>query len=104
MPLSTYTTMLLVQFILTAAQENGSEQQLESGKDVFFHPPLSTFFSKGLCLMFWKNMTERLTKAEEPIPICGFPMTLMLLLKEEQELQPLVESLDKACTRYEDKR
>ena len=27
-----------------AAQKNGSEQQLESGKDVFFLPPSSTFF------------------------------------------------------------
>ena len=28
-----------------AAQENGSEQQLESGKDVFFHHPLQHFLS-----------------------------------------------------------
>ena len=39
-----------------AAQENSSEQQLESGKDVLFHPHSSTFFSKGLCLILWKNM------------------------------------------------
>ena len=39
---------------------NGSEQQLESGKDVFFHPPSSTFFSKELYLMLLKNMMERL--------------------------------------------
>ena len=43
-----------------AAQENGSEQQLESGKDVFFHQPYSTFFSKRLCLLLWKNMMGRL--------------------------------------------
>ena len=43
-----------------AAQENDSEQQLESGKDVFFNPPPSTHFSKGLCLMLRKNMIESL--------------------------------------------
>ena len=31
-----------------AVQENGSEQQLELGKNVFFHPPSSIFFSYGL--------------------------------------------------------
>ena len=36
---------------------DGSEQQL----DVFCHPPFSTFFSKDLCLMLWKNTMERLT-------------------------------------------
>ena len=43
-----------------AAQKNGSEQQLELGKDVFCHPPSSTFFSKELCLMLWENKMETL--------------------------------------------
>ena len=38
-------------FQMMAAQENSSEQQFESGNDVFFHPPFSTFSSKELCLM-----------------------------------------------------
>ena len=40
------TTRLQVHLRLMIAQENGSEQQLELGKDVFFHPHSSTFFSK----------------------------------------------------------
>ena len=44
----------------SAVQINGStgecsEQQLQSDKDVFFHPFSSTFFSKGLCLMLWRG-------------------------------------------------
>ena len=37
-----------VQFIWRAAQENGSEHKLGSGKDVIFHPSSSIFYSKGL--------------------------------------------------------
>ena len=29
-------------------------------KDVFYHPPSSTFFSNRSCLMLWNNMMERL--------------------------------------------
>ena len=55
---------------LSAIQMNGNtgewfEQQLELGKDVFSHPPYSTFFSKGLRLMLWKNITVRLAQAAE---------------------------------------
>ena len=45
---------------VVGAAQNGSEQQLESGKDVFFHLYASTFFSKKMCLVLWKNMMERL--------------------------------------------
>ena len=31
----------------TAAQETGPEQQLESNRDVYSHPPSSTYFWKG---------------------------------------------------------
>ena len=41
---------------ISAIQMNGLEQQLELSKGVFFHPPFSTFLSKELCLMRWKNM------------------------------------------------
>ena len=53
-------TGLEVQCRWMAAQD-GSEQQLELGKDVLSPPPSSTFFLKGLCLMLWKTMIERLT-------------------------------------------
>ena len=37
----------------------------------------------------------------EILPICGLPMTYVdALAEEEQELEALVESLDKTCTRY----
>ena len=54
----------------TAGKETASEQQLESDKDVYFHPPSSTYF--------WKDG----------------------LAGEEEELGKLVERLDKAATAY----
>ena len=47
-------------FQMNSTHENGSEQQLELGKDVFSHPPPLTFFLKGVCLMVWKNMMKTL--------------------------------------------
>ena len=55
---------------------------------IFCHPPSSTFFSKGSCLMLWKNMVE------------GIASDTDAQAEEEQELEALVESLDKTCTRY----
>ena len=68
-----------------AAQENGSEQQLELGKDVSFHPPSSSFFSKGLCLMLWKNIIY-----SRNITSLQFADGLDALAEEEQELEALV--------------
>ena len=82
-----------------AAQENGSEQQLESGNDVFFHTLFSTFFSKGLCLMLWKNMMERLAFAMI-LYQSAISDDIDALAEEEQKLEALVESLDKSCTGY----
>ena len=45
-------------------------------------PTLFNIFLKGLCLRLCRNMIERLALAEKPLPICGLPMTLMLLLKK----------------------
>ena len=58
-----HTIELLYNNAISAVQMNGStgnglEQQLESGRYVFLHPPSSIFFLKGLCLMLWKNMME----------------------------------------------
>ena len=39
--------------------------------------------------------------AAEPLPICGLPTTLMLLLRKEEELEVIVKSLDMTCTMYE---
>ena len=49
--------MLQVQSRCMAAWENGSPQQWELGKDVFCHPPSSTFSLNGPCLLLWKNIT-----------------------------------------------
>ena len=46
----------------------GSEQQLKLGKDIS-HLPSSTFFSKGLCLMLYKNVMETLAKVAKILPI-----------------------------------
>ena len=68
------------------AQENGSEQQLESRKDVFFHSPSSTFFSKGL--------SDALEEHDGKVSIGGRTITNLwfvddidALAEEEQELE-----------------
>ena len=81
-----------------ATQEDDSEQQLELGNDVFSHPPSSTFFSKGLCLMLWKNMMVNI--GGRPISNLRFFDDIDARDEEEQELENLIESLDKICTMY----
>ena len=56
----------------------GSEQQLELGKDAFCHPLSSILFSKSYWLMLWKNKVESLTLVAEILPLSGLPMTYML--------------------------
>ena len=83
-----------------AAQGNGSEQQLESGKDVFFHPPSSTFFLERI-------MSDALEKHVGKVSIGGGIITdlrfadgIDALAEEEQELEAQVESLNTSCKRY----
>ena len=45
--LKIFMTRPLVPSSSTAAWETGSEQQLESDRDVYSYPPTSTYFSKG---------------------------------------------------------
>ena len=52
--------------------------------------------------MLWKNMMERLTWAAEILPICGLPITDALAV-EEQELEALVESLEKKTAQISDR-
>ena len=63
-PLSNFKARLQVQFRLTAAQENGSEQQLMLGKDALSHPPSSTFFSNWI-------MTDALEEHDGKVSIGG---------------------------------
>ena len=85
--------------IWMAALENGSEQKLEKGKDVFCHPPSSTFISQRI-------MSDALEEHDGKVSIGGrnitnlrFANDIDALAEEEQELEALVESLDKTCIR-----
>ena len=77
-----------------AAWENGSEQQLEQGKDGFCHPPSSTFFSNGSC------HDEKVSIGCRNITNLRLADDIDALAEEQQELEALVDSLDKTCTRY----
>ena len=62
--IKTSMTMPLVQSSSTAAQETGSGQQLESDRDVYSHPPSSTYF--------WNRiMTDALEDHEGTVNIEG---------------------------------
>ena len=67
--------------------------------DVFCHPPSSTFFSNQI-------MSDALEEHDR-ISIGGGNITnleiaddIHALAEEEQELEDLIESLDKTCTSY----
>ena len=60
----------------TAAQENGSEQQLELGRDAFSHPLSSNSFSNGLYITdALKEHDEKVSIRSRILPICGLLMT-----------------------------
>ena len=67
----------------TAAEETGSEQQLESDRDVYSHPSSSIYF--------WKGSLSALEYFADDIE--G-------LAEEDEELAKLVERLDKASSAY----
>ena len=86
--------MQLVPSSSTAAQETGSEQQLESDRDVYSHPPE-------------RIMTNALEDHEGTVSIGGRTITNLRfnddiggLAGEEEEVANLVERLDKASTAY----
>ena len=73
-----------MQFVSTAAQENGSEKQLKVDKDVFSQPPSSIFFfEKGLCHALEEH-DGKVSTGDRTIIICGLLMTLMLLLNNSK--------------------
>ena len=83
-----------------AAQENGSEQQLELGKDVFFHPPSSTFFLEKIMSDALEVHVGKVSIGGRIIPNLRFADDIGALAEEKQELEALFESLDKICKRY----
>ena len=62
---------------------------------------LSIFFSNRSCLMRRKNIIGRLISiGGRNITNLRFPDDIDVLAEQEQELEALVESLYKSCTRY----
>ena len=83
----------------TAAQETGSEQQLESDRDVYSHPNI----------FLERIRTDALEDHEDIVNIGGRTITNLRfaddidgLAGEEEEPANLVERLDKVSTAYED--
>ena len=71
-----------------AAWENGPEQQLEYGKDVFYYAPSSTFFSNASCLIRWKTLMKRLSL--DNVTNLRFSDDIDALAAAEQEPEALV--------------
>ena len=69
-----------------SAQKIGSEQQFESGKDVFFD--------------VLEGHDWKVSIGGRTITNLWFADEIDTLAEEEQELDALAESLDKTCTRY----
>ena len=88
----------LVRSSSTATYETGSEQQLESERDVYSHPPSSTYF--------WKRITTDALEDHEGTASTGGRKSINVrfaddidgLAGEEEQLSKLVERLDKAFT------
>ena len=63
-------------------------------------PTLFNIFLKRIISDALEEHDGNVTIGGRNIPVCGLSMT-DALAKEGQELEALVESLDKTCTRYE---
>ena len=83
-----------------AAQENASEQQLESGNDVFLDPPSSTFFLERIEADALEEHDGKISISGRTVANLRFVDDIDALAEEEQELEALAESLDKTFTRY----
>ena len=75
--------------------ENGSEQALESDKDVSCHPPSSTFFSKGLWAMLWIKHYGKVSLGNRTISNLQFAEGTDTLAKGEHEIKAIVDNLEK---------
>ena len=68
--------------------------------DVFAHPPLSTFFFKWIMSDALEEHARRVSIGGRKITNLEFADDIDAQAEEEQELEALVESLNKTCTRY----
>ena len=67
---------------------------------MFFHPPSSTFFLERIMADALEEHDEKLSIDVRNITNLRFANDTGALAEEEQELEALVEGLDKTCTRY----
>ena len=74
--------------------------KLELRKDVFFHPTSSTFFLERIMSDALKEYDLNIRIGGRDITKLRFTNGIEALADDEQELETLVESLDKTCTRY----
>ena len=81
-----------------AAKENGSEQQLESGKDVFFHPTLFIIFLERITSDALEEYDGKIRIGGRIITDLRFADDTDALAEVEREIEALAESLDKTCT------
>ena len=92
-------TRPLVPSSSTVASETGSEQQLESDRNVYSHPPFNIFLER--------IMTDALEDHKGTVSIGGRTTTIFhfaadidgfAIAGEEEELAKLTECLNKAST------
>ena len=64
--------------------------------------PLQQTFSTGLCLMLWKKIiyNGKVSIGDRTITHLRFADNIGALAEEEQELEALVKSLSKTCTKF----
>ena len=65
---------------------------------IFSHPPSSTFFSNGSCHAL-EEYGRRVSIGGRNITNLEIASDIDAQAEEEQEIEALVESLDKTCTR-----
>ena len=83
-----------------AAQEKGSEHQLELGKAGSCHPPSSMFFLERIISDALEEYDRKVSIGGRTITNLRFADDINALAEEGQELEALDECLDKTCTRY----
>ena len=76
------------------------QYQSEQSKDVFCHPPSSTFFLKRIMFDALEDHDGKVGIGSRNTINLRFADDTDALAEEEQELEALVERLDKAFTRY----
>ena len=85
-----------------APWETGSEQQMESDRDVYSHslPPSFNMFLEIITTDALQDHEGTVTIGDRTITNLRFADDIDGLAGEEEELAKLVERLDKACTAY----